>query len=291
MVAWLLNLMKPSAERRRSTRVSGLQLVACYFDGSSASVYPLRDISEEGAYIETAWPWAPGTLMRFTLNKAANVKPNGTSTNGVSGNGSHGSDSIMVHAEVVRTLKNGMAVHFVFPSFEERRRFLAFFAKATAPQASSAEHGQSLIEFSLIFPLLFLLIVNVVNFGTFMYDWITVANAARAGAQYMITGGATVFAPSTPTTPQVSTLVTNDISSLPNKSSLVVKWCTNNNGTVAGTTTCSADPEAPSYTLGVIDVTYTYQPMIPLWSFPGLKVNATIPNTTIHRKTVMRILI
>jgi hypothetical protein len=88
-------------------------------------------------------------------------------------------------------------------------------------------------------------------------------------------------------------VVTNDISSLPNKSSLVVAWCTNNNGTIlpSGSPLCpSADPEAPTYTLGVLSVTYTYQPMIPLWSFPALHVYSTLPTTTIHRQTTVRML-
>src|SRR4051794_26574796 len=47
--------------------------------------------------------------------------------------------------------------------------------------------GQSLVECALVIPLLLLLIVNVVNFGAFLYAWITVANAARTGAQYLTT--------------------------------------------------------------------------------------------------------
>ena len=43
--------------------------------------------------------------------------------------------------------------------------------------------GQALIEFSLVLPLLLLLIVNVVNFGGLLYAWVTVSNAARTGAQ------------------------------------------------------------------------------------------------------------
>ncbi len=35
--------------------------------------------------------------------------------------------------------------------------------------------GQSLVEFALVLPLLFLLIVNAINFGGFFYAWITVA--------------------------------------------------------------------------------------------------------------------
>ena len=41
--------------------------------------------------------------------------------------------------------------------------------------------GQALIEYLLVLPMVFLLLVNVVNFGGFFYAFITVANAARAG--------------------------------------------------------------------------------------------------------------
>ena len=45
-------------------------------------------------------------------------------------------------------------------------------------------------------PLLFLLIVNVVNFGGMMYAWIAVSNAARTGAELHATwGGATIGSP------------------------------------------------------------------------------------------------
>jgi len=46
--------------------------------------------------------------------------------------------------------------------------------------------GQALIEFILVLPILFLLILNLVNFGGFFYAWITVANAARAGANDIV---------------------------------------------------------------------------------------------------------
>ena len=51
-----------------------------------------------------------------------------------------------------------------------------------------SDRGQSLIECALVLPLLMLLIVNVVNFGAIFYAWISVANAARTGAQYFTTG-------------------------------------------------------------------------------------------------------
>jgi hypothetical protein len=50
------------------------------------------------------------------------------------------------------------------------------------------------------------------------------------------------------------------------------------------------DPEAPAYILATVDVTYTYKPYIPLFSFPKLGISATLPPSTIHRKAVVRML-
>jgi Flp pilus assembly protein TadG len=151
--------------------------------------------------------------------------------------------------------------------------------------------GQSLVEFALVLPLLLLLIANVLNFGGMLYAWVTVANAARSGAQYMMMGGATAHAPTAPTAAQVSAVVTQDLLSLPNRGSAVVKVCTNNNGTVSCTPAGGsppADPEATYYVLGSVDVTYTYQPFVSLWSFPKLGIRLTLPPTTIHRQVAMR---
>jgi len=168
----------------------------------------------------------------------------------------------------------------------------------------TTERGHSMIEFALVLPMIFLLIVNAVNFGTYLYAAITVANAARAGAEYSIMGGAMATAPGTPTNAQVATLVTNDIISLPNRASLQVRVCRNKNGVEScvcvvgactGMGTTPADPEntgaaAALYEVSAVDATYTYQPLIPLWSIPGLGIRATIPAITIHRKSVMRVM-
>jgi Flp pilus assembly protein TadG len=154
--------------------------------------------------------------------------------------------------------------------------------------------GQSLVEFALVLPLLFLIVVNVVNFGAFLFAWITIANAARTGSQYMAMGGATILAPNHPTAAQVTAVVTDDVSSLLNRSSVQVKVCTNNNGTIActgnGGWAPPADPEPAFYVSGSVDVTYTYKPPIPLWSFPNLGIYATLPPATIHRQAAMRML-
>lgn len=188
---------------------------------------------------------------------------------------------------------------FMFADSAERKpiNFLDRRKQARTRTAND-RRGQSLIEFSLIFPLLFLLIVNVINFGTYIFAWITIANAARAGAQYWITGGATINAPSLPTETQVAAVVTQDISSLLNRSTLQVEACTNNassspavtcSGTY-GTVTPPLDPESTQFISGTIDVKYTYKPAIALWSFPKLNIYATIPSTTIHRQAAMRIM-
>jgi len=154
--------------------------------------------------------------------------------------------------------------------------------------------GQSLVEFALILPLIFLLILNTVNFGGFLFAWITIANGARAGADYMTLSTASVGKPAAPTAAQVTTLVTSDVSSLLNRAGLVVRVCTNNNGTVAcsgsGSQTPPADPEPSNYVLGSVDVTYTYQPFLSAWNFTSLGIYLTLPATKVHQRAVMRML-
>ncbi len=164
----------------------------------------------------------------------------------------------------------------------------------------SSTEGQTLIEFALVLPLLLLLIVNVVNFGSFFFAWITVANAARSGAQYMCLGGPSVGSPKAATSTQIYNLVSADISSLKNKSSLAVRLCTKKSGVAAVCTTTGsgtfADPagdtriESPFFVMGWVDVKYTYSPFIPVFSFPNLGVYATLPPLTIHRQSVMRMI-
>lgn len=155
------------------------------------------------------------------------------------------------------------------------------------------DRGQSLVEFALVLPLLFLLIINVVNFGGMLFAWIAVTHATRAGAQYLAMGPSTVGMQMNPTAAQVVALVNEDLKALPNSATATVRVCTNNNGTI----TCSPsagspplDPEASLYITGSVEVSYTYTPFISAWSFPKLNIFATLPPTTIHRMAVMRLL-
>lgn len=165
--------------------------------------------------------------------------------------------------------------------------------QGTPANSKNRVQGQALMEFILVLPLLFLLLVNLVNFAGFFFAWITVSDAARAGGQYAVLNTSSVGSPSAATGSQVNALIANDISSLPNQASLAVDVCQNNNGTITTLTgTCTgiaSDPEPATYILTAVDVTYTYQPFFSLFSFPRLGIYTTLPPTTIHHRTYMRV--
>jgi Flp pilus assembly protein TadG len=46
------------------------------------------------------------------------------------------------------------------------------------------ERGQSLIEFALVVPIFFLLIMGIVDLGHALHDYVVLENAAREGARY-----------------------------------------------------------------------------------------------------------
>lgn len=156
--------------------------------------------------------------------------------------------------------------------------------------------GQSLLEFAFSLPIIFLLIVNLVNFGAFFYAWITVANAARAGANYAILGGASVGGVGTPGGTAIANVVNADTASLP--SAVTVLVCQVNGSASPATATkltgsgsCSTstlDPEYSNYVLTYVDVGYTYKPIISAFSFPKLGVYLTLPPLSIHQVAYMR---
>jgi len=269
---------------------------AYYWDGAVPVAHELRDLSTLGAYLCTAERWYPGTIVQFTFGLATQEAP---------GSGDVTEGSVQLRARVVRHGSDGVGIQFVYLKQQERvamREFLKRIGRTKGyppPLRRYAPvHGGGLVEFALVLPLLFVLLVNVVNFGGFFFAWITIANAARAGVQYAVMGGATVTAPAPPTPSQVTTLVTTDISSLLNRASALICTRINNNGTLTTNGSCTGangiatanDPEPLSYVAASVDVTYTYQPFIPLFNFPNLNIHATLPSTTIHRKAVMRMI-
>jgi hypothetical protein len=276
-----------------------------YWDGSAPVSHRLRDVSSTGAYLYTAERWYPGTIIRLLVQEEP--KPEGSDVE-------RPTASASIPAKVVRHGCDGVALEFLFRNSEDRKLLARLIAGAHGefaaspakpckaaklsneanPTPKNSHSGQALVELALLVPLIFFLIINAVNFGGFMFAWITIANAARAGADYWVVGNAAIGTPVATSAAQVTTLVTNDVSSLLARSTLVVRVCKNNNTVMtcsgSGSAVPPADPEPVTYISTSVDVTYTYTPPIPLWNFPGLGIHVTLPPTTIHRQAVMRML-
>ena len=281
-------LAQEEGDSRRAPRSGHPEILVYYWDGSAPEGRRIHDISQSGAYICTPERWYLGTIIRLILQRHPSPAPKDGAPVSAS--------SFCIPARVARHGSDGVAVEFVFRNRQEEESFRTFLAAIPSQPADSPpfrrtvrKQGQALVEFALMIPLVFLLAVNAVNVGGFLFAWITVANAARAGAQYMSMSSASVGNPTPATLAQITALVTSDVSSLLNRSSLAVAICTNSTTSANGCTTLT-DPEAPAFTLATVDVTYTYKPFIPLFSFPKLGISATLPPGTIHRKAVVRML-
>jgi Flp pilus assembly protein TadG len=275
-------------ERRRAARSQAPRLIAHYWDGAAPAGHGIRDISSTGLYLLTEQRWYPGTVVTMSLQRAGAPDPERT---------------VRVDGKVVRCGSDGVGFDFVMLEKNDQSHTSESGTVFKAADRKTfrrflnhlhSDSGQSLVEYILMLPFLILLIINLVNFSGFFYAWITVANAARAGADYAVLGGASVGAPGQPTAANVASVIAEDVYSLPNKASVQVNICQNDQGTVttlSGTCTGTvADPET-EFVLLTVDVTYTYQPLLPAgFKFPNLNIYATLPPTTIHRRAVMRVL-
>lgn len=162
--------------------------------------------------------------------------------------------------------------------------------------------GQSLVETALMIPLLLVLILNAVNFGYFLLVTLNLTSAARNGIEYAIQGSSAVANSSLPQatgTPAktVSSLISQELSSF-NSGTLAVQVCSLNLGSGSGsapTSTCTtsgsggqfaaphSDPEsANGFALNRIDVSYTFNTLIPtaafnlvVGSFPTCNLNGS----------------
>jgi Flp pilus assembly protein TadG len=165
--------------------------------------------------------------------------------------------------------------------------------------------GQSLLETALFLPILVLLMAYAIDFGYFFIAAANVTSAAHNAAQYSVMGfsapsqGNLPSAGPTSTIDSVAALALSDMTSLLNSSTTTtVQVCTKAlgmNGTIPvcqnygpGNTAYvpSADPEAPSFVLQRVDVTYTVKPPIPMTFFSV----SLLPNLSFHRQVSMRVM-
>lgn len=62
---------------------------------------------------------------------------------------------------------------------------LAKTSRAKHPARSCSRRGQSLVEFSLIMPVLFLAMTGMLSFGMTMHDYLVLTNGVNSGAQVL----------------------------------------------------------------------------------------------------------
>jgi len=158
--------------------------------------------------------------------------------------------------------------------------------------------GQALVETALILPLLLTIVLNAVNFAYFFLMALDITASSRSSGIYSIMGGATpaalplpVAGPPTldkttgqPTGTTVSDLAFQDLYGSvysPSLTNTGVNVCSSRIGVSgSGSTTATkctsygnvtgfpstapdADPEAPAFLLGRVDVAYQFSPPIP----------------------------
>jgi Flp pilus assembly protein TadG len=287
LLAWLT-----SADRRIDKRDTVPGVVAYYWDGKIPTAHPVKDVNWGGAYISTDERWHVDTLLIITLQLKEEV--------------SAAADSITLPCRVVRHGEDGIGVQFMPTNKQERQALKRFVRLVTGGgdvrARLGATKGEAVVECALIVPLVFLLIVNAFNFGAFIYCWLTVADAARAGADYACTDSNTAGGPAAPNVSAITTVVQNATSSLPNYSTSnpAVNICQNVNGTTTvfgsasscGVTGPPSDPQpiatgsSSYYSTVVVDVSYSFTQFFAgprffsyaLLSLPG----------TIHRRMVVR---
>lgn len=277
-------------DRRSHERIVSSDLIAFYWQGGQPKRHAIRNINISGAYIETDVHFYVGTMLMVTLQQ---------------GEDGDGVDFVTVPCEIVRHGADGVGVRFMLTDKQERmgvRRLV--LAAARTSSGGRASSGEAMVEFALIVPLVFLLIVNALNFGGFIYCWLTVADAVRSAADYAALGSNTAGSPITPSVAALTALVQDATAGLPNYSSSnpTVTACIYNNGTTntflttsacpTGVTAPPQDPEpiasgtSTTYSSVAVDVTYTFAPFFAGTSF----LQYALPSlpTSIHRRMVVR---
>lgn len=164
--------------------------------------------------------------------------------------------------------------------------------------------GQALLEAAVCLPVLFLLMAYAVDFGYFFFTACTLTSTARVATEYSVQGDATASQASLPATyvsgnsNSVFGIALADIAELTGSATgTAVQVCSKELGTNGNLTNCGsygasstttytpqADPEAGSFYLNRVDITYTVQPPVPMNFFHV----SLLPTLTFHRYAVMR---
>ena len=177
-------------------------------------------------------------------------------------------------------------------------------ARRIAGRSAGASDGMALIEAALLLPMVLLLVMNVANFGVYIYAFITLNNAARAAVQYAVYNGTTIQFSSQAGFANIKAMTNTEVSSLPNYAASVnptLRVCRNKNGTVtcnvasegtggscAGVCAAPVDPNPAAYDIYYAEVVYSYTPIFAAFNIPFFNIALTLPASSIHGRAAMR---
>lgn len=190
----------------------------------------------------------------------------------------------------------------------DRRRVIDALSSVPPTWRGGGASGQSLIEVAVFLPVIFLCAAYAIDFGYFFIVSANLTSSARSAVEYSIQGYSSPGSTSLPsagpssTAASVSALALGDLSGIANSGvQTSVQVCSKSVGTTGNVTNCSdygpsvnsntttaaqTDPEAPTFLLNRVDVTYTVEPPIPLTFF---KVSL-LPTLSFHRYASMRVM-
>lgn len=191
---------------------------------------------------------------------------------------------------------------------ENGMRHLSLLSRIRRRSLYQSTVGSSIVEVAVFLPIFLLCAVYGVEFGYLFVVAANITSSARNAAEYSIQGyqspGQTalpVAGPAT-TTASVSALAYGDLSGITGTSSgATVQVCSKAVGISGNVTKClsygpavssntptaaETDPEAPTFLLNRVDVSYTVQPPIPLTWFNV----SLLPTLTFHRHVSMRVM-
>jgi Flp pilus assembly protein TadG len=172
--------------------------------------------------------------------------------------------------------------------------------------------GQALIETAIMLPLLLVIVLNAVNFAFFFLMALNITSSSHSSGIYSVMGGATpaaralppagplayqdlTGAVSTPSTSNTGVNVCSSTVGISGSGSTTVTTCTSNGAGGGFPSSAEADPEAPSFLLGRVDVAYKFSPPIPFSAFnlivlaaPNCVSSGGTVTCTFYRHVVMR---
>ena len=131
LTLWQKLLGRKSTDPRRAARTVLPGLVAYFFTGGVPAPHSVKNISGSGLYVLTSERWYPGTVVRLTLTDEREPTAE---------------RSITVHAKVIRSMEDGVALQFVVRESMERVGQVTVSSIDPLAKGSSREQVEEFIK-------------------------------------------------------------------------------------------------------------------------------------------------